>query len=73
MSDEPTHETLGPYDRVEIEGLDEFGIPLGEHTLVCGCKMEGRSLLEPCTDHLLWAGKWDLIGGDLPVSMFKKE
>lgn len=43
---------------------DEFGIPTGEHTLVCGCRMKGRGLLEVCAEH------WPLLGsvGDISIA-----
>ena len=51
MEGEPQPERLGPYDKVDVPGLDEHGIPLGEHTLTCGCKMNGRSIVLLCDDH----------------------
>lgn len=36
----------------KIKDLDEFGIPLGEHVAVCGCRFNGRSLMKACDEHL---------------------
>jgi hypothetical protein len=44
-------ERLGKYDIVAVEGYDRHGIPTGKHTLSCGCKMEGRTMLEACKQH----------------------
>lgn len=30
---------------------DEFGIPLGKHRATCGCQLEGRSIIKPCSKH----------------------
>lgn len=35
----------------EIRKRDEFGVPKGEHTATCGCRLKGRALLEPCAAH----------------------
>lgn len=52
MNEDPKPaEPLGPHDIVVIDGFDQFGIPLGEYTAKCGCRLKNRTLLKPCEEH----------------------